>query len=103
MCAKTKKINHGFKCIKCGQYVPPATKTCRNHCIYCLYSQHVDEEIPGDRNSKCKGLMEPIKIKKTAKGYTVIHRCIKCGYINCNRSLEDDSLDKVIELFHLSQ
>lgn len=82
----------------------------RNHCPYCLYSVHLDEKIPGDRMSNCKGLMEPIGLKqkrmKTDKyGKSVggelmlVHRCNKCGVISTNRIAGDDSETKLIEVF----
>ncbi|MBO7095209.1 RNHCP domain-containing protein [bacterium] len=37
-----KKINETFICTNCGQEVPLASKTCRNHCPYCFTSLHVD-------------------------------------------------------------
>ena len=40
--------NDGFSCQKCNRMVPPTSKSCRNHCPYCLYSKHVDVN-PGDK------------------------------------------------------
>ncbi|MBR7037477.1 RNHCP domain-containing protein [bacterium] len=41
-----KKINESFRCVNCGQEIPLAPKTCRNHCPYCFTSLHVDGNIP---------------------------------------------------------
>jgi hypothetical protein len=89
-------INSGFKCENCGKDNLKATKTCRNHCSYCLFSKHVDGATPGDRLSKCGGLMEPITVDyKAKKSYQIIHRCIKCGTKKINKIAEDDNLDEL--------
>jgi DNA-directed RNA polymerase subunit RPC12/RpoP len=92
-------INEGFICINCGKYCPPHKNSYRNHCKYCLYSKHVDNEIPGDRKSKCNGLMEPIKIDYSGKkGYIIVHKCIKCGKTIRNKTANDDNLNEIIKL-----
>ena len=96
MCAKTTKINESFVCLNCNYNVPPVSKTCRNHCPQCLYSLHVDYKVPGDRNSNCKGLMEPVQVIQNKKGYMIIHKCIRCGYVNRNKVMQDDCWNKVI-------
>jgi DNA-directed RNA polymerase subunit RPC12/RpoP len=92
-------INEGFKCQNCGQNNEKLDKSCRNHCKNCLFSLHVDEEIPGDRKSTCKALMKPIKASQnTKKGWIIYHKCVKCGKIITNKSAPDDDFDKIIEL-----
>ncbi len=98
MGAKTIKINEGFICENCGMQVPPAFKTCRNHCPQCLYSLHVDGDVPGDRASDCHGLMEPIALEQSSKGYMIVHRCTSCGITRRNQVLDDDAWDQVIAL-----
>lgn len=100
--AKTVKINENFMCLHCGHKVEKAQKTCRNHCNVCLYSLHVDGDVPGDRESSCHGLMEPVEIHQSGKGYIITHKCTKCRHIRKNKVLEDDVWDKVIEIFQLS-
>lgn len=91
--------NLGFKCAKCGKENPPAEKSCRNHCKYCLYSQHVDLNTPGDRLSTCGGLMEPISITyKGNKGNQIVHQCIKCSAQAVNKVADDDDLDLITEI-----
>lgn len=86
------KRNEPFTCKHCGQTVYPAKEgKCRNHCNFCLYSQHVDIE-PGDRKHKCKGLMKPVRIKKRKKGFYIQHECLKCGIKKWNKILEDDRI-----------
>ncbi|MFD2044283.1 RNHCP domain-containing protein [Ornithinibacillus salinisoli] len=80
-----KRLNNAFQCEQCGLLVKPLTNgSFRNHCPQCLYSKHLDE-IPGDRSSICKGLMEPIEVVyHTKKGYQIVHKCISCGKIRRN-------------------
>jgi len=50
---------------------------------------HVDI-MPGDRMSKCRGLMKPVKLKyKSGKGFQIIHKCLRCGEGSLNRIAED--------------
>lgn len=92
-------LNEGFTCENCGEVVPKANKTCRNHCTKCLVSLHVDDKVPGDRKSGCLGLMIPKFIDlNRKKGYIIIHKCKKCGKISRNKVADDDDMDKVIEI-----
>ena len=60
--------NTSFICEFCQENVLPLSNgSYRNHCPFCFYSKHVDDLIPGDRNSSCKGLMKPIDIKYHSK------------------------------------
>jgi hypothetical protein len=82
----------GFNCIHCRQYVNArayGTKH-RNHCPYCLWSRHLDEE-PGDRQATCRAPMEPTAIEVRRDGeWSVIHRCTGCGVLRTNRIAGDD-------------
>ena len=53
---KTHACNDTFTCKFCGRTVVPegAGSSHRNHCPYCLASQHLDIE-PGDRLADCGG------------------------------------------------
>jgi len=46
----------------------------RNHCPSCLYSLHVDVEVPGDRMSTCQGIMEPTGIEESGGKFIIIHK-----------------------------
>jgi len=71
----------------------------RNHCPYCLYSRHVDENRPGDRASTCGGLMAPVGAFTRPKGeHVVVHRCLTCGFERYNRIAADDDFDLVLKL-----
>lgn len=88
--------NTAFVCQNCGAKNPPAPQTCRNHCWKCLFSLHVDAEIPGDRKSTCLELMEPITIGQDGKkGFFVIHKCTKCGKEIRNKLADDDDWEAV--------
>ena len=91
--------NEGFVCLHCGFENGPSKKSCRNHCRQCLFSKHVDEEIPGDRDSHCGALMKPIALEQhSQKGQMIVHECIRCGKRMRNTVAADDDLDAVIEL-----
>lgn len=92
-------INESFICQNCSKKNPKLAGSCRNHCKFCLYSLHLDQEFPGDRNSACKSLMKPIAIKQSKKkGFMIIHECQKCQKIIPNKAAEDDNFDLIIEL-----
>ena len=60
---KTHACSDSFTCKVCGRLCTPenAGSGHRNHCPNCLSSLHVDIE-PGDRESDCGGIMEPIGV-----------------------------------------
>ena len=79
----------------------------RNHCPFCLYSKHVDEE-KGDRKAECQGLMKPIGLtfKKEGEGrigeVMIVHLCEKCGKISINRIAADDKTSTIMGVFEKS-
>ena len=95
--------NTTFVCGHCQTMVPANTDGhYRNHCPWCLWSLHVDD-LPGDRASECRQLMEPIGlVEKSGKGWQVVHRCTACGHRQPNRLVRDgaapDDLDLVLQL-----
>ena len=97
---KTHACNEAFTCKVCGRPVVPggAGSEHRNHCPNCLSSLHVDEE-PGDRESDCGGIMDPIAIWVRKGGeWAVIHRCRQCGALSSNRIAADDNPMKPMSL-----
>lgn len=98
-----KRENKGFICENCGSEVLPLNNgSYRNHCPFCLHSKHVDN-IPGDRESQCGGLMKPEGIKyKSGKGYQIVHRCVTCGVQRANIVAEDthqpDCMEAIVQL-----
>ncbi|MCF7846271.1 MAG: RNHCP domain-containing protein [Candidatus Peribacteraceae bacterium] len=95
--------NSGFTCVHCGREVPPAATTARNHCPFCLWSLHVDESVPGDRQSSCHGQMEPAAIFQKRTGWVVIHRCEKCGKEISNKCAADDNFETLLNLTTLQK
>lgn len=91
--------NEPFQCLHCGFENAELKGSCRNHCRNCLYSRHVDDLVPGDRESTCQGLMKPIGLDKPKKGIQmIIHECLTCGKKMRNMVAHDDNLDAVIEI-----
>ena len=104
-------INTDFTCKHCGRFVSahPAVSGVvnRNHCPYCLYSQHLDLFEAGDRLCACKGLMAPVGLttKQSRDKYAmngsgelmVVHRCTNCGKLSINRAAADDDPKKILD------
>lgn len=93
--------NDGFVCENCGKKIEPIRYggSYRNHCPHCLWSKHVDTEIPGDRKSVCQGLMEPIGVfTRRTREYVLVHRCKKCNLERFNRIAADDNFELVTNL-----
>lgn len=89
-----KKEN--FVCVNCGEKVAGTGYT--NHCPKCLFSLHVDKDVPGDRLSKCKGEMEPVRTESKGGDYIVIHKCNKCGKTTRNKATKDDDFEAILDL-----
>jgi hypothetical protein len=83
-----------FRCRQCGLDVSshaPGTAH-RNHCPNCLWSRHLDDEVPGDRDADCGSLMEPIAITVRGDGeWVLVHRCTGCDVVRLNRTAGDDN------------
>lgn len=76
-----------FTCTHCGREVSGDGYT--NHCPACLQSRHVDIN-PGDRQSACGGLMEPVRLEGSGD-FSIVHRCGVCGAEKRNKvSAQDD-------------
>ncbi|MFY7930023.1 MAG: RNHCP domain-containing protein [Oligoflexus sp.] len=87
-----QKINDGFTCENCAARVPPARRTCRNHCPFCLFSKHVDI-FPGDRANSCGGALQPIGYELSGKkGLVLLFRCRRCQAETRNVALLDDPM-----------
>lgn len=97
---KDHACHESFTCAVCGKNVVPenAGTDHRNHCPNCLSSIHVDNE-PGDRESECGGIMEPIAVWVKNNGeWTLIHRCKACGKLSPNRVAADDNPMKLMSI-----
>lgn len=92
------KRDEEFVCENCGKKVLKLGYTSRDHCPHCLYSKHVDN-MPGDREAECRGLLKPVQVElDSKKGYVIIYKCEKCGAIRKNKSAIDDDMDLLIKL-----
>ena len=97
---KTHPCTDSFTCWVCGWPVVSqgAGSGHRNHCPNCLWSIHLDNE-PGDRESGCRGRMEPIGVWVRKNGeWAILHRCTVCGKISSNRIAADDNPMRLMAL-----
>jgi hypothetical protein len=91
--------NEEFTCENCNKTNPKLAAGCRNHCKFCLFSKHVDKDLPGDRQNTCHGLMEPTSVDyNNKKGHIIIHKCKLCGAENRNKMATDDNFEIIINL-----
>ncbi len=90
------RYKEDFICEVCGAKIKGTGYT--NHCPNCLWSKHVDKNVPGDRAELCQGLMEPIKIEINHGKYSLFHRCQKCGKISKNKTSPEDNFEKILDL-----
>lgn len=99
--AKFIARNDSFACGHCGKQVEPIRYggSYRNHCPFCLWSKHVDSDVPGDRANICGGPMEPIAVTTRRTGeFVLTHRCQKCSFERFNRIAGDDNFDLVLKI-----
>jgi len=97
---QTKKFQRkieDFDCQKCGNRVKGNGYT--DHCPYCLWSKHVDIN-PGDRKSKCNGLMRPIGAEVKSDKYIVHYRCLKCGFKHQVKAAANDNFAEILKLIN---
>jgi hypothetical protein len=92
--ARARRGQDTFRCRHCRLDVSttaPGTRH-RNHCPSCLWSRHVDDDVPGDRDADCAGSMEPIAVCVRENGeWALIHRCGGCSTVRLNRIAGDDN------------
>jgi hypothetical protein len=90
-----------FRCRHCRMFVValPSGGRHRNHCPFCLYSRHLDDQVPGDRASDCGGSMAPVGAFVRPRGeHVIVHRCLECGRQRHNRVAADDDFTLVLGL-----
>lgn len=92
---KFQKKVENFFCLKCGFKVLGDGYT--NHCPKCLWSRHVDIN-PGDRESKCGGMMRPVSVFKKGNEYVLVHECEICQLKKRNGVARKDNFQKVIDI-----
>ncbi len=84
-----------FVCGNCGERVEGDGYT--NHCPFCLWSRHVDEN-PGDRAESCQGMMKPISIQIKNGKQIIIHKCQKCVAEKSNKVSKNDDFNVLLEI-----
>jgi len=91
--------NEDFVCENCAEENPAGEGFVRNHCRKCLFSKHVDKDIPGDRANECQGLMKPFFVyKHSKKGWMIEFKCEFCSAVSVNMVVPDDDFERIIEL-----
>jgi len=90
-----QRRKENFKCENCGYEVIGNGYT--DHCPKCLYSKHVDIN-PGDRLSKCKGLMKVTGFEIRHGQYILCFKCLKCGYLHKVKASKDDNIEILLDL-----
>ena len=53
---------------------------------------------PGDRQATCQGAMEPVSVELKNGGYSILHRCVSCGFERRNKVSDGDNFDTVIKI-----
>ena len=91
-----KKVFEDFVCPVCGEKVFGNGVT--DHCPKCLWGRHVDEEIPGDRASMCKGPMRPVRSEHRNGVFRIFYKCETCNHEFWVHEGEGDNRDLLIEL-----
>ncbi|OIO51408.1 MAG: hypothetical protein AUJ11_01815 [Parcubacteria group bacterium CG1_02_44_65] len=92
-----QKRTEDFICGHCGARTKGQGYT--DHCPKCLWSRHVDIN-PGDRQSDCGGLMEPVGAEAKDGGYVIHYRCLKCGFKHRVKAASDDNLDEMLKIIN---
>ncbi len=101
-----------FICLNCQKPVSEEGQigtAHRNHCPFCLWSRHIDQNREGDRKAKCQAAMTPIgltfkkekpdKYDPQEKGeIMLVHRCLGCGKISINRIAADDNAEQIMNI-----
>ena len=89
------KNKEDFICEMCKREVKGDGYT--NHCPECLWSKHVDVN-PGDRAESCGGMMEPIAVEVKSGEYTILHKCVKCGFERKNKAVKADNFQMLVQV-----
>lgn len=84
-----RHLDQGFDCLHCGAAVAIGGRPVRDHCPFCLRSQHVDV-VPGDRASDCQGILDPIGARQRGGQWVLRYRCRVCGHEQNNKAHPQD-------------
>lgn len=92
-----RKIEN-FICEKCGEEVLGNGYT--DHCPKCLWGKHVDGDIPGDRKSSCRALMEPIGAELVRGDFKIRYKCTGCKHEFFVKIVDGDNRELLVELIN---
>jgi hypothetical protein len=92
-----KKRNESFVCHNCNSRVELHPSSSRDHCNFCLYGLHVDVS-PGDRSNECRGVLEPVGVRRKNGKEQIVYRCQKCKEEVFCIIAPDDDTDVILEL-----
>lgn len=95
MISRFQRTIENFICLHCGAEVRGNGYT--NHCPRCLWSKHVDVN-PGDRAASCDGLMEAIAVEGASPTYSIVHKCIRCGFERKNKVEVEDNIEALLAI-----
>lgn len=98
---KFQKNNESFICLNCGELTEEHPTSSRDHCKYCLYSQHVDIN-PGDRMNSCKGLLKPIGLRSKNTKEQIVYRCVDCEKLTFCIVAPDDNREEIVKIGSLN-
>lgn len=90
------RVKEDFVCGHCGEKVEGDGYT--DHCPRCLWGKHVDAEIPGDRASDCRELMEPVGAVYQKDKFKIHYKCRACSHEFWVREGENDNREELVRL-----
>jgi len=90
------RVKEDFVCLRCSEKVRGDGYT--DHCPKCLWGKHVDETIPGDRKSRCRGLMRPVMASYEKGEIKLNYKCEKCKHEFWVKSAKNDDREKLLEM-----
>ena len=70
-----------------------------DHCPNCLWCKHVDIN-PGDRASKCLGLMKPLGTEHNRAGFYIKYECEKCAMKKRIHAAGNDNQEMLFKLLN---
>jgi len=91
-----KRVIEDFVCLVCGEKNIGNGYT--DHCKKCLWGKHVDWTIPGDRQSPCKGLLEPKKLLYVKGKFRIEYKCKNCSHVYVVDVAANDDKEKLNNL-----
>ena len=85
--------DEAFLCAYCEAEVSAGGEMIRDHCPFCLSSQHLDI-VPGDRAANCGGQLVPINLDYRNQQWWVYYECALCSHTHRVRAHPDDQIER---------